>query len=166
MVFNQDQAALQSLYRSDPTIKRILDFFGQRQRTRSGTLYSMRLELRKAKDFRVSIEELYTAGTKMEKTGYVRFLRDKEKKLSRIEWNASLPKILEDASAGLQVATGVHETISANTQNGDSEAAVTRHVFRTGDGRTLSLPYFSDLSVDDAVRIGKFYESVALQRMQ
>jgi hypothetical protein len=96
--------------------------------------------------------------------GYVRFVRDKEKKLSRIEWNASLSKILKDAVARPEMAPAVHETTSPSNGEIETEAAVRIHSFMMGDGRTLSLPYPSDLSIEDATRIGKFYESVALPR--
>jgi hypothetical protein len=113
----------------------------------------MRIELRKGLDYRTTTDDLFGACVEMEKTGYIRFEKEKEKELSRVIWRKSLPEILIVASVRSEPMPAV-----GSVKAGDPS----HHPFRTIDGRHLNLPYFSDLGKEDAERIGKFYESVAL----
>jgi hypothetical protein len=113
----------------------------------------MKIELRKGRGYRATIDELYDACVEMEKTGYIKLEKEKERGLSRVVWKKSLPEIFAVASTRIQSTPEIDSSPAGSPS---------QHPFRTADGRRLSLPYFSDLSEDDAKRIGKFYESVAL----
>lgn len=145
--------ALRTLYRSNEAVRTILDFFGKRTRTRNGQVRSIKVELRKGTGYRATTEDLFNALLEMEKTGYIRFDKDKDKEMSYIVWKKSLPEIYAVAS---DAGEAVPEARISHAET------LSHHPFRTLGGRQLNLPYFSDLSIEDAERIGKFYESVAL----
>ena len=148
------EGSLQGLYRSSDVVRRMLDFFGKRTRTRDSQLQSMKIELRKGLEYRITIDELYNACVEMEKTGYITFEKDtKDKGSSKVIWKKSLPEILAAASASSPVTPGATASQSL---------VPSQHPFRTIDGRELSLPYFNDLAEKDAERIGNFYKSVGV----
>jgi hypothetical protein len=94
------------------------------------------------------MDDLYSACVEMEKTGYIRFEKEKEKKSSRVIWKKSLPEILAVASA-IEAAP---EIVGPQTKSQSPS-----HLFKAVDGREFSLPYPSDLAKEDAEWIRKFY---------
>lgn len=166
-----DRGALARLAKNDSAVNAIIRFADTRDRTRNGTVRSLRTELRKALNERLSGEDICAAIGRLEAIGYASLTRRKDIHESKIEWKRSLKDLVKDSK--LEKTLREEGAEGERVPDGDRSAGSRRaveylipdgliaHRFRVRPDCEVILHLPDDLSQREAERIASFVRTVA-----